>query len=315
MAVQTYYVPGDRAIRGSFIDEFERERTLLKSAFQAVNDAVAGASSAFDWQESVKNATNVPPGGPVVGDRYLVTAVAAGLWAGKENKIAEWNGSAWLFATPDEGAVTRNETSNKMLIFDGAAWGTWDATVDHGSMAGLGDDDHTQYQLRTEKDVANGYAGLDAGTKIAAAQIQEVLALADLTDVTTPTGTGEPVLDNSPVIVTPTIADLTNMTHDHTNAAGGGVIQSVGGGAGGTVSLGNATATLSVFGAGGAVQQTVTDLTDNSGGAAADDTIAVITNGANAGSADVGPTADAIAELSTKINAINTALKAYGIIA
>lgn len=43
------------------------------------------------------------------------------------------------------------------------------------------------------------------------------------------------------------------------------------------------------------------ELTDNSGGTPAD-TIAVITNAANAGSADVGPTQDAVASLATKMN-------------
>ena len=37
---------------------------------------------------------------------------------------------------------------------------------DHGSLAGLADDDHTQYQLRTEKGAASGYASLDSGTKV-----------------------------------------------------------------------------------------------------------------------------------------------------
>ena len=59
----------------------------------------------------------------------------------------------------------------------------------------------------------------------------------------------------------------------------------------------------------------IVSLTDNGGGAAADDTIAVITNAANAGSADVAPVADAIKELSTKVNAILVALRAAGIIA
>lgn len=47
--------------------------------------------------------------------------------------------------------------------------------------------------------------------------------LADLGDVTTPTGTGEPVLAISPVITgTPTVSDLTNIQHDHSDAANGG---------------------------------------------------------------------------------------------
>jgi hypothetical protein len=37
----------------------------------------------------------------------------------------------------------------------------------HGDLSGLAANDHTQYQLRTEKDAANGYAGLSAASKIA----------------------------------------------------------------------------------------------------------------------------------------------------
>lgn len=38
--------------------------------------------------------------------------------------------------------------------------------LDHGEMAGLADDDHTQYQKESEKDAASGYAGLDASTRL-----------------------------------------------------------------------------------------------------------------------------------------------------
>jgi len=44
------------------------------------------------------------------------------------------------------------------------------------------------------------------------------------TGVTSSTGTTNTVLSGSPTIVTPTIVSLTNMQHDHSNAAGGGTI-------------------------------------------------------------------------------------------
>jgi hypothetical protein len=43
--------------------------------------------------------------------------------------------------------------------------------TNHGDLSGLGDDDHTQYQLRTEKGAASGYAGLNASSKIAVANL------------------------------------------------------------------------------------------------------------------------------------------------
>ena len=70
-------------------------------------------------------------------------------------------------------------------------------------------------------------------------------------------------------------------------------------------------ATFGALGAAPAVQQSIVALTDNSGGSA-DDTIAVITNAANAGSADVGPTADAVADLAAKVNEIRTLLNTFG---
>lgn len=68
-----------------------------------------------------------------------------------------------------------------------------------------------------------------------------------------------------------------------------------------------------LLGDGSGQPSTIVSLTDNSGGSPAD-TIAAITNAANAGSADVGPTADGIASNATKINEIIAALEAYGIL-
>jgi hypothetical protein len=45
-----------------------------------------------------------------------------------------------------------------------AAAGT--AVTSHGQLAGLSADDHTQYQLRSQRNAANGYAGLDATSKL-----------------------------------------------------------------------------------------------------------------------------------------------------
>ncbi len=66
--------------------------------------------------------------------------------------------------------------------------------------------------------------------KLAAGWIQEVLALADMTDVTAKTGTGTTVvMSTSPTIATPTltvpvIASFASAQHAHTNAASGGTI-------------------------------------------------------------------------------------------
>ena len=70
---------------------------------------------------------------------------------------------------------------------------------------------------------ANAIPKAGAGGTLAAGWIQEVIALADLSDVTAKTGTGTiVVMDTSPTIVTPTVASFANAGHSHQNAAGGG---------------------------------------------------------------------------------------------
>jgi len=65
--------------------------------------------------------------------------------------------------------------------------------TDHGALTGLGDDDHTQYQLRTEKAVANGYCDLDASALIPDARIPS--GIARDTEVTSAISTHEAAAD------------------------------------------------------------------------------------------------------------------------
>ncbi len=76
----------------------------------------------ISWQQPVLNLLTTPPGGETLGDRYLVTAVAAGAWAGEENNIATYDGTAWWFITPVEGCLLHDNTSNNYMKWDGAAW-------------------------------------------------------------------------------------------------------------------------------------------------------------------------------------------------
>lgn len=43
--------------------------------------------------------------------------------------------------------------------------------TDHGALSGLEDDDHTQYQLRSEKSAADGYASLDTSSLVPTAEL------------------------------------------------------------------------------------------------------------------------------------------------
>jgi hypothetical protein len=102
----------------------------------------------LDWQDSVTSFSGTPPASPVDGERYVVTS-GTGAWAGHNDEIAQWNSGTlnWGFLPPNEGMTLRDDTANQFYTYDGTDWGLFLATTDHGSMAGLGDDDHIQYIL------------------------------------------------------------------------------------------------------------------------------------------------------------------------
>ena len=133
---------------------------------QWVTDQINSRIAGLDWQDPVINSLTTPPGSPVTGDRYRVIATATGAWATKEDQIAQWSGSAWVFTVPVEGFILRDMTSNTYLVYDGTGWANLGNAVQHSALLGLTTgDDHTQYQLRSEKGASNGYAGL-TGTSI-----------------------------------------------------------------------------------------------------------------------------------------------------
>lgn len=137
--------------------------------FQWVLDQIKSKIQGLDWQESVldKDLT-APPGSPATGDRYIIAAGATGAWATHDGEITEWNGTAWEFIDPNEGYATRVEDENRIYIHDGAAWGPFEAGLDHGALTGKLDDDHTQYLL------VNGTRAMGAALDMGAFAITNV---------------------------------------------------------------------------------------------------------------------------------------------
>ena len=113
-----------------------------------VVDQIKQRLRGLDWQESVLDKDLVTaPGAPTLGDRYIIAGIGGAWSTATIGDIAEWDGVAWVFSTPNEGFATRVEDENVLYIHDGAAWGTFGSAIDHGTLIGLGDDDHTQYLL------------------------------------------------------------------------------------------------------------------------------------------------------------------------
>lgn len=68
-----------------------------------------------------------PPGSPANGDRYIVSSVATGAWASKENSVAVYDSDivAWTFYVPFEGWLTYIEDEQKLSVYKVATgWST-----------------------------------------------------------------------------------------------------------------------------------------------------------------------------------------------
>ncbi len=63
-----------------------------------------------------------PPGSPTEGDRYIVGPTATGDWVGKENNIAEWDGSVWVFTAPLLGMAIFVTDEVEIYVFDATDW-------------------------------------------------------------------------------------------------------------------------------------------------------------------------------------------------
>jgi hypothetical protein len=125
-----------------------------------IADYVASVASRFEMQDSVISRVTTPPGSPVIGDRYLVKATATGAFAGKENQIATYDGSAWTFVVPTVGMFLGvDDEPNGMYNFGGTTWAFkgWEQTTASGAL------EKTGYDITVK---ANGIKAsmLDLGT-------------------------------------------------------------------------------------------------------------------------------------------------------
>jgi len=81
-----------------------------------------GGWPAQQVKASVISRIDTPPADPVSGDRYLIDTSATGEWAGRDNYIAQFGTTTWLFTEPVLGDRLLNILSSFVLVYDGAAW-------------------------------------------------------------------------------------------------------------------------------------------------------------------------------------------------
>jgi hypothetical protein len=63
-----------------------------------------------------------PPASPALGDRYLVKPTGTGDFAGKDNRIAQYDTGGWNFYAPKTGWTCYVQDEELLLVWDGDSW-------------------------------------------------------------------------------------------------------------------------------------------------------------------------------------------------
>lgn len=128
-------------------------------------------NSVLDWKEScLDKDLTAPPGVPVINSRYIVGFPSTGSWAGKENNIAQWDGSSWVFDTPDKGSAIYVEDESSIYLFD-VVWAILSTgTSDHSLLTNIQGGTTSEYFHFTNTEhtnllsvVANSVSNLTSG--------------------------------------------------------------------------------------------------------------------------------------------------------
>ena len=72
--------------------------------------------------------TQNTPQTPNVGDRYLIGTNPTGDWIGKENYLAEGNGTGWIFTTPINDMIIVDTSTDITFRYNGTSWVQWGAS-------------------------------------------------------------------------------------------------------------------------------------------------------------------------------------------
>jgi len=72
---------------------------------------------------------NPPPGGPTLGDRYLINSAPSGAWVGHATEVAEWDGGAWVYTVPATDDIIFVTATLSTYRFNGSTWVVYTGTA------------------------------------------------------------------------------------------------------------------------------------------------------------------------------------------
>ena len=85
------------------------------------NEALAKLDTLVQLRVEDFDATQ-PPAAPVAGQGHALGAGPTGAWAGQDDTLAVWDGTAWIFVTPRPGWRAWGIQPQELRIWDGAGW-------------------------------------------------------------------------------------------------------------------------------------------------------------------------------------------------
>lgn len=109
------------------IQSYDSHKTFTADTDIVDKKYVDDLNQGDEWKDSVLDRLITPPGSPSTGDRYLLDATlgsATGAWAGHDDEIAEWSGSAWTFSgAPSAGwKVSVDDETDGVYLYGGSSW-------------------------------------------------------------------------------------------------------------------------------------------------------------------------------------------------
>jgi Protein of unknown function (DUF2793) len=96
---------------------------LGESGWNGQMDANLVTIGRFGMHLSVKDRDlTTPPSSPASGDTYIAAAGSTDSWAGQDDKVIIWTGSAWAIGTPRVGWVAYIEDEQKLTVYKAGGW-------------------------------------------------------------------------------------------------------------------------------------------------------------------------------------------------
>jgi len=104
-----------------------------------------------------------PPGVPVEGETYGIGPSATGDWAGKDGQLAVWTNAGWRYASPAEGWLVWDKSTEALYVHDGADWVAMLAELQNLSLLGVNTTANATNKLAVRSNAAL-FTALEAGS-------------------------------------------------------------------------------------------------------------------------------------------------------